>query len=237
MTNDVLPKLDGIRHSTFSAFAHSALTMMPLADRVLETMRRHALLRDGQRVLVALSGGADSGRAARSSCASSSATASLTRRGRGASQSRLRGADADADEAFCAALAGAARRAVPSRSALDVAALARARKRSIEDAARAPRYAFFERAAAGARRRTSSRSRTRKTIRPRRSCCGCCAAPARAGLGGDPCRARRTRRSGRCSTSSARSCARISPRAARRAARTRRTPTSPIPRAIASGTS
>ena len=43
----------------------------------------------------------------------------------------------------------------------DVAALARAQKRSIEDAARAARYAFFERAAAALGARTSSPSRTR----------------------------------------------------------------------------
>src|SRR5262245_2206281 len=60
----------------------------------------------------------------------------------------LRGAEADADERFCAALA--ARTGMPFVSErADVAALARAEKRSIEDAARAARYAFLERAAAG----------------------------------------------------------------------------------------
>jgi tRNA(Ile)-lysidine synthase len=59
---------------------------------------------------------------------------------------QLRGAEADEDERFCAALA--ARLGVRFISErLDVAALAKAERRSIEDAARAARYAFFERAA------------------------------------------------------------------------------------------
>src|SRR4029079_11670082 len=60
----------------------------------------------------------------------------------------LRGADADADEAFCAALPAPLHLTVVSERA-DVAALARAQKRSIEDAARTARYAFLERAALG----------------------------------------------------------------------------------------
>src|SRR5262249_22105592 len=58
----------------------------------------------------------------------------------------LRGAEADADEAFCAALAS--RSGVPFvAERIDVPALARAEKRSVEDAARKARYAFLERAA------------------------------------------------------------------------------------------
>src|SRR5262249_42962450 len=60
---------------------------------------------------------------------------------------QLRGADADADETFSAALA--ARAGVPFLSErVNVAALARERKRSVEDAARIARRAFFERSAA-----------------------------------------------------------------------------------------
>jgi tRNA(Ile)-lysidine synthase len=60
---------------------------------------------------------------------------------------QLRGGEADLDEAFCAALS--ARVGVPFiGERADVAAFARAHKRSIEDAARVVRYAFLERAAA-----------------------------------------------------------------------------------------
>jgi tRNA(Ile)-lysidine synthase len=110
-------------------------------------MRRHALLRNGARVLIALSGGADS-------VALLFLLRELEREGAlrvaGAAHLHhgLRGAEADADERFCAALA--ARTGTPFVSErADVAARARAEKRSIEDAARAERYAFLERAAAG----------------------------------------------------------------------------------------
>ena len=119
--------------------------MTSLATRALETVGRHALLRDGRRVLVALSGGADS-------VALLLILRELERAGAvvvaGAAHLNhlLRGADADADEAFCAALA--ARLGVPFLAGrVDVAALARAAKRSLEDAARTARYAFLERAA------------------------------------------------------------------------------------------
>jgi len=119
--------------------------MTSLATRALETVGRHALLRDGRRVLVALSGGADS-------VALLLILRELERDGAvvvaGAAHLNhlLRGADADADEAFCAALA--ARLGVPFLAGrVDVAALARAAKRSLEDAARTARYAFLERAA------------------------------------------------------------------------------------------
>jgi len=119
--------------------------MTSLATRALETLGRHALLRDGRRVLVALSGGADS-------VALLLILRELERDGAvvvaGAAHLNhlLRGADADTDEAFCAALA--ARLDVPFLAGrVDVAALARAGKRSLEDAARTARYAFLERAA------------------------------------------------------------------------------------------
>ncbi len=58
----------------------------------------------------------------------------------------LRGDAADEDQAFCAALT--ARLGVPFETArVDVAALAREQKRSVEDAGRQARYAFLEEAA------------------------------------------------------------------------------------------
>jgi tRNA(Ile)-lysidine synthase len=116
---------------------------MSLRARALETIRRHGLLRDGSRVLVGLSGGADS-------VAMLLVLRELEREGvltiAGAAHLNhlLRGAESDGDEAFCAALAASLD--VPFRAErIDVAALARAQKRSIEDAARSARYAFFER--------------------------------------------------------------------------------------------
>ena len=130
----------GIQHSAFVIY------VTPHAIRTLEIIRRHALLRDGSRVLVALSGGADSV-ALLFILRELETGGTLTVAGAAHLHHGLRGADADADEAFCAALT--ARLGVPFVSErADVAALARAGKRSIEHAARTARHALFERAMA-----------------------------------------------------------------------------------------
>ena len=54
----------------------------------------------------------------------------------------------------------------------DVASLARRERRSVEDAGRAARHAFFERARVASPAPTSSRSAIRATTRPRRFCSG-----------------------------------------------------------------
>lgn len=119
--------------------------MTPLAIRTLETVRRDALLRAGGRVLVALSGGADSV-AMLFLLRELESAGELAIAGVAHLNHQLRGADADGDEAFCAALA--ARLALPFRSGrVDVAALARDRRRSLEDMARDVRYAFLAAAA------------------------------------------------------------------------------------------
>lgn len=118
---------------------------MSLLQRALDTIHRHALLRDGRRVLVALSGGADSV-ALLHILKDLEADGVLTVAGAAHLNHQLRGAEADADEAFCAALCE--RLGLPFiAERIDVAAAARAQRRSIEDVARTVRYAFLERAA------------------------------------------------------------------------------------------
>lgn len=111
------------------------------ASAVARTIRRRGLLSGSARVIVALSGGADS-----------VALAWLLREIEPRASWRLagfvhvhhglRGADADADEAFCRALAD--RMQLPIHVAhADVAALARRARTSIEAAGRAARDAAF----------------------------------------------------------------------------------------------
>jgi tRNA(Ile)-lysidine synthase len=119
--------------------------MIPLAARTVEAMRRHALLCAGARVIVALSGGADSV-ALLFVLRELTAAGVLALAGAAHLHHGLRGEEADADEAFCGALS--MRLGLPFVSErADVAGFARAQKRSTEDAARTMRYAFLERAA------------------------------------------------------------------------------------------
>jgi tRNA(Ile)-lysidine synthase len=117
-----------------------------MIDSVRRTIRTHGLLPAGTRVVVALSGGADS-------VALLFALRELAQvegfRVAGAAHlnHQLRGADADADARFCLDLA--ARLELPiDVERIDVAALARDTGGSIEHAAHIARYAFFDRAAA-----------------------------------------------------------------------------------------
>ncbi len=125
---------------------------MTLAARVLAALSagrsagntNAALLRKGDRVLVAVSGGSDSVALFRLLRELAPAGA-FEIAGAAHLDHGLRAASA-ADEAFCRALAATAGVAFRSER-VDVGALARERGISIEDAGRQARYAFFERAA------------------------------------------------------------------------------------------
>jgi tRNA(Ile)-lysidine synthase len=116
-----------------------------LSQRVVRTIRRHALLAPGGRALVALSGGPDSVALAHL-LLELQAAGELTVAGLAHFNHQLRGPFADEDEAFCRAMALAL--ALPIEvGCADVRAAARDTRRSVEDVARELRYAFFEQAA------------------------------------------------------------------------------------------
>ncbi len=117
--------------------------MFPLAQRILQSTQRDALIPPGARVLTACSGGGDSVALAALLCELERATdwsvAGLLHVNHG-----LRGASADEDEAFCRRLAGELDVPVTVERA-DVAARARAERISVEAAGHRIRYELFER--------------------------------------------------------------------------------------------
>ena len=118
---------------------------MQLYERVVRALRREAFVSVGGRVLVALSGGADSV-ALVHLAKELDQRGDLTLAGAAHLHHGLRGDAADEDFAFCERLAGRLGITFVS-DRVDVAALARKERRSIEDAARLARYAFLEDAA------------------------------------------------------------------------------------------
>ena len=118
---------------------------MVLAARVLRTMQRDALVRKGARLVVALSGGADSV-ALVHLLRDLEPSGQIVVAGLAHLNHQLRGAAADEDERFCRELAAGLGLPIEVERA-DVRALAREQGRSIEDAARTARYEFLERAA------------------------------------------------------------------------------------------
>lgn len=118
---------------------------MTLPALVLRTIRRRALLAPGGRVVVALSGGGDSV-ALVHLLRDLEADGHVRIAALAHFNHQLRAADSDDDAAFCRALAAGL--GIPfEEGSADVRASARQLGRSIEDAARALRYAFLEAAA------------------------------------------------------------------------------------------
>jgi tRNA(Ile)-lysidine synthase len=113
-------------------------------DGVWRAIRRHDLLPEGTRVVVAVSGGADSV-ALLYLLLELAPRGSFSVVGLAHVNHQLRGADADRDEAFCRALGDRLGLAVYVERA-DVRGLAAAEDRSLEDAARQVRYAALDRA-------------------------------------------------------------------------------------------
>ncbi len=120
--------------------------MTRLLERVQQTVSEQALFGDGDILVAAVSGGADSTALA---CLLAELAPRLGARlvGLAHLNHQLRAA-ADADEAFCRDLAVRLDVSFDSRR-VDVAAEARARRTSIEDAARTVRYLFLNEMAAG----------------------------------------------------------------------------------------
>jgi tRNA(Ile)-lysidine synthase len=119
---------------------------MSIVSSVRLTIKRYNLLPAGSRVAVALSGGADS--VALMHVLREIAPADgFELAGLLHLNHRLRGADSDADEQFCRDCASALNLPIEIEHA-DVAAVARTRRLSIEQAAHEARYDFFARAAA-----------------------------------------------------------------------------------------
>src|SRR5262245_25213363 len=119
--------------------------MDPLIATVARTVRRLGLFGPGDRIAVAVSGGADSVALSlilhELAPEFGASVVGLIHINHG-----LRGADSDGDEAFCRALAGRLGLAFETHRA-DVSELARTRHLSIEAAARLARYDWFPRAA------------------------------------------------------------------------------------------
>ena len=120
--------------------------MTSLAARVLASIRRRRLCDPHARIVAAVSGGADSVALAHLLAELSHAGA-LTLVGVAHLDHRLRGDESDRDREFCAALAANLRLPFDVEQ-IDVLREAERRGESIEQAARAVRYEFLERARA-----------------------------------------------------------------------------------------
>src|SRR3954465_11397847 len=133
-----------LEHGAALNIQHSTLTRS-LPSRVRRTIHKHRLLRAGDRVLVALSGGPDSV-ALLDLLRELEATGDLVVAGVAHFHHQIRGVDADDDEAFVRNLAVTLGLPIEVGRA-DVPGAAPQAGRSIEDMARELRYSFLEAAA------------------------------------------------------------------------------------------
>jgi tRNA(Ile)-lysidine synthase len=131
---------------------------MPLVDSIRRYIRRHDLIPAGARVLAAVSGGSDSVALAHV-LAAFAASGDLQLVGLAHFNHQLRPA-ADADERFVASVASSLDRPLIADRG-DVAARAKRERRSLEDAARASRHEFLERARVAAKADVIARGHTR----------------------------------------------------------------------------
>ena len=151
--------------------------VMMLLQRVRQFVRQHALFRADTRVVVALVGRIGFGRPR-------GHPARARRRGRGASgrgralQSSASGRRATRRGVL--SLRGALARRAVCRGSRRMSARARGASAGRSRMRRGGRVTSFSSARDGSSTRTSWRLATRATTRPKRFCCGCCAAPARA---------------------------------------------------------
>lgn len=118
--------------------------LLPLERKVLRTIGRYTMLQPGERVLVGVSGGADS--TALLLCLHRLAPTFHLSLVVGHLNHQLRGHEADEDEQFVRDLAGELGLSFVSENA-DVKGLAALRKLNLEDAARRARYDFLRRTA------------------------------------------------------------------------------------------
>jgi tRNA(Ile)-lysidine synthase len=119
--------------------------LLPLEQKVRSTISRYGMLQPGDRVLVGVSGGADS--TALLVCLRGLAPEARLGLVAGHLNHQLRGAEADEDERFVGALCTDLGLSLVSERT-DVRGLAARRKLNLEDAARRARYDFLRRTAA-----------------------------------------------------------------------------------------
>ncbi len=119
--------------------------LLPLERKVLRTIEKYGMIRRGERILVGVSGGADS--TALLLCLHRLTPSLDLNLVVGHLNHQLRGREADEDEEFVRAMAGEFGLPFASEKA-DIGGLAAAQKLNLEDAARRARYQFLRRTAA-----------------------------------------------------------------------------------------
>jgi tRNA(Ile)-lysidine synthase len=137
---------DLMKHKLGNSSRSSKMILTPIERKVLQYVRKHALLPDGAKVLVGLSGGPDSVALLRLLRSLNDAGAIRVTLHALHLNHMIRGGEADADEKFCKDLAATLDIPLTVKH-VDVPSFARRRKLSLEEAARETRYGVFRTAA------------------------------------------------------------------------------------------